>query len=59
MSLFESGRSLSREVRLHQRKLQTLESKLWMPTEALAELLEEHVRLRKALGKIERDLVPA
>ena len=34
-----------------ERKLLALESKLNMRTEALAELMEEHVRLKKSLGE--------
>lgn len=48
---FESRRSPSRVVGLQERKLLALESKLTMRTEALAELMEEHVRLKKSLGE--------
>lgn len=49
---FESGRTASRGAVGHQeRKLQALESKLAMRNEALAELMEEHVRLKKSLGE--------
>lgn len=48
---FESGRSPSRVVGHQERKLLALESKLNMRTEALAELMEEHVRLKKSLGE--------
>jgi transposase-like protein len=48
---FESGRSPSRVVGHQERKLLALESKLTMRTEALAELMEEHVRLKKSLGE--------
>jgi hypothetical protein len=41
---FESGSSTSRVFELQQRKLQALESKLRMRTEAPAELTKEHVR---------------
>jgi len=48
---FESGRSSSRGIGQKERKLQALETKLTMRTEALAELMEEHVRLKKSLGE--------
>jgi transposase len=48
---FETGRSPSRVVGQQERKLLALESKLSMRTEALAELMEEHVRLKKSLGE--------
>jgi len=48
---FEGGRSPSRGVGPTQRKLAALESKLVMRNEALAELMEEHVRLKKSLGE--------
>lgn len=48
---FDSGRSPSRVVGHQERKLLALENKLTMRTEALAELMEEHVRLKKSLGE--------
>lgn len=48
---FESGRSPSRVVGQQERKLQALEGKLAMRNEALAELMEEHVKLKKSLGE--------
>ena len=56
---FEAGRSPSRVVGHQERKLLALESKLAMRSEALAELMEEHVRLKKVLGRTDRDLDPA
>jgi transposase-like protein len=44
---FERGRSRSRPVEQQKRRLEALESKLRMRTKALAELMEEHVRLQK------------
>lgn len=49
---FECRRSPSRVVGHQERKLQALESKLAMRNEALAELMEEHVRLKKNLGEV-------
>jgi transposase-like protein len=43
--------SPSRVVGHQERKLLALESKLAMRSEALAELMEEHVRLKKSLGE--------
>ena len=48
---FESGRSPSRAVGQTELKLAALESKLTMRNAALAELMEEHVRLKKSLGE--------
>jgi len=48
---FEGGRFPSRVVGQNRRKLEALESKLAMRNEALAELMEEHVRLKKSLGE--------
>lgn len=48
---FEGGRSPSRVYGHQERKLLALESKLTMRNEALAELMEEHVRLKKSLGE--------
>jgi transposase len=48
---FESGRSPSRVLGHQERKLLALESKLAMRNEALAELMEEHVRFKKSLGE--------
>lgn len=48
---FESGRSPSRVTVQTERKLAALESKLAVRSEALAELMEEHVRLKKSLGE--------
>nr|NDG08106.1 transposase [Oxalobacteraceae bacterium] len=47
----EAGRSPSRVVGRQERKLLALESKLAMRSKALAELMEEHVRLKKSLGE--------
>ena len=55
----EAECSPSRVVGHQERKLLALESKLAMRSEALAELMEEHVRLKKVLGKTDRDLDPA
>jgi transposase-like protein len=49
---FQSGRSPSRGLGQQERTLLNLESKLAMRNEALAELMEEHVRLKKSLGEI-------
>jgi transposase len=49
---FENGRSPSRGIGKTERKLAALESKLTMRNEALAELMEEHVRLKKSLGEV-------
>jgi transposase-like protein len=48
---FENGRSPSRGIGQQERKLLALESKLTMRNEALAELMEEHVKLKKSLGE--------
>jgi transposase-like protein len=48
---FEGGRSPSRVVGQAERKLLALENKLKDRTEALAELMEDHVRLKKSLGE--------
>ena len=56
---FESRRSPSRVLGHQERKLLALESKLTMRTEALAKLMEEHVRLKKVLGRTDRNLDPA
>ena len=48
---FESWRSPSRVVGQTERKVAALESKLAVRSEALAELMEEHVRLKKSLGE--------
>lgn len=48
---FESRLSSSRVAGHQERKLLALENKLTMRTEALAELMEEHVRLKKSLGE--------
>jgi transposase-like protein len=48
---FDCGRSPSGVVEHHKRKIEALESKLAMRTETLAELMEEHVRLKKSLGE--------
>ena len=48
---FEAGRSPSRVFGHQERKLLALESKLATRNEALAELMEEHVRLKKSLGE--------
>jgi transposase-like protein len=49
---FEVGRSPSRGLGHQERKLLVLEGKLKDRTEALAELMEEHVRLKKSFGGI-------
>lgn len=51
-SAFQNGRSPSRVLGQQERRVQALESKLKDRTEALAELMEEHVRLKKSLGEI-------
>jgi transposase-like protein len=48
---FESERAPSGEVANKDRKLQALENKLTLRNEALSELMEEHVRLKKSLGE--------
>jgi len=48
---FEHARSPSRDLANRDRKLEVLENKLAMRSEALAELMEEHVRLKKSLGE--------
>ena len=48
---FETGRSPSRDLGGRDRKVEALENKLAMRSEALAELMEEHVRLKKSLGE--------
>ena len=48
---FESRLSSSRVAGHRERRLLALENKLTMRTEALAELMEEHVRLKKSLGE--------
>lgn len=48
---FEGGRSSSRVVGSQERKLLALENKLTLRNESLAELMEEHVRLKKSLGE--------
>jgi transposase-like protein len=54
---FENGeaafeRDLSNDVREAERKLSALELKLRRKDEVLAELMEEHVALKKTLGEI-------
>jgi len=48
---FEAERLPSRVLGQNKRKLEALEGKLAMRNEALAELMEEHVRLKKSLGE--------
>ena len=48
---FETGRSPSRDLGSRDRKVEALENKQSMRSEALAELMEEHVRLKKSLGE--------
>ena len=56
---FEAVRSPSRVIGHQERKLLALGSKLAMRSEALAELMEERARLKKVLGRTDRDLDPA
>lgn len=53
---FHNGRSPSQHSGSRDRKLEALENKLVMRSEALAELMEEHVRLKKVLGNPEQIL---
>jgi cell fate (sporulation/competence/biofilm development) regulator YlbF (YheA/YmcA/DUF963 family) len=47
---FETKRSSSRETDAQVRKIEALEAKLKQKNEVVAELLEEHVALKKKLG---------
>jgi transposase len=47
---FETKRSSSRETDAQARKIEALEAKLKQKNEVVAELLEEHVALKKKLG---------
>ena len=51
-SAFERERPRSQSLGKEQNKINRLETKLKDRNEALAELMEEHVRLKKELGEI-------
>lgn len=49
---FENGRKSKAEVDSKDRKIEQLEAKLQRKDSVLAELMEEHVSLKKSLGEI-------
>ena len=49
---FENGRKTKLEVDSKDRKIEQLEAKLQRKDSVLAELMEEHVSLKKSLGEI-------
>lgn len=51
-SLFESKAANARQQTAEARKIQALEAKLQQKNEVLAELMGEHVALKKSLGRI-------
>ena len=51
-----NGRQAKKAESLQQQKLERLQAKLQRKDEVLAELMEEHVKLKKVLGKFDRRL---